>query len=138
MSLGLSKKIEVGCGIATACLGIFIYSYILNQDMAIYRRLDQPVRLSMQHVVGFCIIAAPSILIAIGACTHALKQKSWALKVLWIGVIVNSLLIILFFYGFAVAFNHDVLGIAAVVVEFVLAISTLTAAYSHRIAFSTK
>jgi len=78
------------------------------------------------------------MLVAIGACAHALKQKSWALKMLWAGVILNSLLIILFVYGFALAFNHDVLGIAAVVVEFVLAIGTLIAAYAPRIAFSTK
>jgi hypothetical protein len=134
----LSKKIEVGCGIATAFLGIFIYSYVLNQDVAMYRRLNQPVRLSMQHVVGFCIIAAPSMLVAIGACAHALKQKSWALKVLWAGVILSSLLIILFFYGFAVAFNHDALGITAVLMEFVLAIVTLITAYAHRITFSAK
>jgi hypothetical protein len=69
------------------------------------------------------------MLVAIGACARALKNKSWVLTVLWAGVIVNSLLIVLFFYGFAVAFNHYVLGIAAVVVEFVIAISTLIAAY---------
>jgi hypothetical protein len=78
------------------------------------------------------------MLVAIGACAHALKNKSWALIVLWAGVILNSLLIILFFYGFALAFNHDVLGMTAVLLEFVLAVGTLIAAYSHRPTFSTK
>ncbi len=103
-----------------------------------YRRLNQPVRLSMQHVVGFCIIAAPSMLVAIGACAHAFKHKSWPLKVLWAGVILNCLLIVVFFYGFALAFNHDVLVITAVLIEFVLTIGTLIAAYAHRITFGTK
>jgi hypothetical protein len=126
--MALSRKIEIGCAILVALLGIFLYLDIILSDMAVGNISNAPFKFSSKHLILFLILSLPSIIVAIGACVHVLWRKGWGLGLLTLGCLVNNLLMIIYRVGLAYAFINDFWGTQAIFAQFLLVIITLIAA----------
>lgn len=124
----ISKAIEVVAALLTGALGLLIYGYLLSQDVATYRNLGRPVRVSLEHVLAFIVVAAPGLLVTISAGIHAWTERDRALQAVWVTVTLACALLLFYGFGFALVFNQNPVGLIAVVTQCVMAIVTLLAA----------
>jgi len=80
------RKLEIGCGIATALVGITTGALIFNWDLQAMRRLEREFPLAQEILVASAIYVLPGLLVAIGSYLHASRVRTWGLPL----VIITS------------------------------------------------
>lgn len=94
----MARKIELISGVATAILGLVVP---LNLNGAISNMPPEYYRESLIEII--ILFVCPGLLVAMGAYAHAVKQKPWGRKLLWVMgalyIIVSPILFLLGGYG---------------------------------------
>jgi ABC-type glycerol-3-phosphate transport system permease component len=93
-----ARKLELSSGVATAILGLVVplslSGMISNMPPEYYRE-------SLIQII--ILFVCPGLLVAIGAYAHAVKQRPWGRKLLWVMgalyIIVSPIIFLLGGYG---------------------------------------
>jgi hypothetical protein len=121
----LVRKVELGCGILTGALGLYVPLSIVRANFAPPRRLDQESVIEM-----LLIFVLPGLLVTIGSYSHAVKERSWGRKLLWvIGIILAAMSPLLFLLG---GYGGGVRQAFLVITPTLAAIATLVASSDWR------
>jgi|SRR5712692_8045875 len=129
----LSRKIEIICGVAAALLGIVVFADVFIRDVAEHNRLGGPFQVHSEYVFEFFGLAFPCLIVATAAYAHALRDKTWGFILLLVGGLFNNALLLAYAPGilWVLAISNDILGLLAMVVEFVLVAVTIAAAVAE-------
>lgn len=130
MRLTLSRKIEIICAVLAALLGVVVFADVFLRDLAEHNRLGERFHVNSGYVFEFLVFAFPGVIIVGAACAHAMRNKIWGFVVLVIGGLLSSGLLLAYAPGtlWVLAVSNDILGLLAIIAEFVLILLTLAAA----------
>ena len=104
-------------------------------------RVGEPFQLSSDYVFFFFILAFPGLIVA-AAYVHAVRDKAWGFILLLVGGLLTNALLFAFAAGilWALAIFNDILGLLAMILEFVLVLiasAAAVAAFMSRDPFGT-
>ena len=120
--MSISRTTECLAGIATTPIAIVLYSYFVARDV---QRQSQSS--FTDYLIVFGVLVVPPLLIGIGSYAHSIKGWLGGFGLVLIGAVVNNLLILVFFV--VIAWGFPPWGVLLFVVEFLLALIALAAAF---------
>jgi hypothetical protein len=129
-AMTLSRKLEIICAISSALLGVVVFADVFLRDLSEHNGLGERFQVNSGYVFEFLIFAFPGLIIVVAAYAHAMRNKIWGFVLLMLGGLLNSALLLVYAFGilWVLAIFHDILGLFAIIVEFLLVITTLVAA----------
>jgi hypothetical protein len=98
-----ARIVEFGAGVAAMLIAIAIYVSNIIPDLQNHPQ-DGAVQISIDFLVISVPMLAPGVCIGLGSYIHGMKKKSWGFWLLFIGAIVNDVLIAGFFLLIVLAF----------------------------------
>ena len=130
MRMTLSRKIEIICGLSAALLGVVVFADVFVRDLAEHNRLGQRFQVNSGYVFEFLVFAFPGVIIVTAAYAHVVKEKMWGFVLLLLGGLLSSGLLLAYAPGplWVLAVYNDILGLLAIIAEFVLVLIALAAA----------
>lgn len=75
--MDLRRRLEVICGLITAVMGIIVVLGALHEAQLIAQTLQEPAPIGRAFVVSFLLYGLPTLLVAMGGYTHAMRRQSW-------------------------------------------------------------
>lgn len=93
----LARRVELGGGVATVVLAIVVTLHLLRDTQETALRLKNEPYLLETFLMGFLLYLLPASLIALGAYTHAVKQKTWGFAAVMVGSFIAVILLLLLF-----------------------------------------
>ena len=120
--MNLWKGIEIVCAVAAALIGIGI-------------ALDLSIRSHETEEASFRLLlflsALPSLVFGVASYFHAMKNKKWAMALMFVAGSINNALILSFglVIVYVLAVLQDTWGLIALIANFLLVIITLVAVF---------
>jgi hypothetical protein len=76
------RRFELLAGLATASIGVIVVLGTVHEDQQTAQNLGDPSVTGKAFVVAMILYGVPTLLVALGAFTHAMKRRSWAIILL--------------------------------------------------------
>jgi hypothetical protein len=130
MRMTASRKIEIICAVSAAMLGVVLFADIFLRDLAEHNGLGERFDVNSGYVFELLVFAFPGVIIVGAAYAHAMRNKIWGFVLLVIGGLLSSGLLLAYAPGtlWVLAVSNDILGLLAMIAEFLLILVTLAAA----------